>query len=157
MLSVHSVVGVVHMCCAAGRTERGRREKDPACVRATALPSSPPRPSNVILMHENRLLCVRTEKRRRRETCRTREKDSDRETLYKNETGRVGRCSCCRRRCHPLTTVLVLHVFERAHCWCCGGGEQGSTQQITRWSWRDVAGGGDYVHCVYVCERALFS
>jgi len=80
--------------------------------------------------------------------------------LYKNQTGRVGRCSCCRRRCHPLTTVVVLHVFERAQCFVVAGAGAGfdATNHAADVKGR---GGGDRVPrrcvCVCVCARALFS
>lgn len=83
-----------------------------------------------------------------------REKESDRETLYKNETGRVGRCSCCRR-CHPLTTVLVLHVFERAHCRCVGGGGAGFNATNHAVDVKGRSGGLLRSLCVYVRARSF--
>lgn len=132
-------------------------------LRRRSVPSRVASPvSNVIPMHENRLLCGRS-KRKKRERQRNDAWTSERDVLYtKTETGRVGRCSCCRRRCHPLTTVVGVACVQRpGPVFCCGGGGGRVRRNKSRGGREGTCGGGDRVPLarttVCVCSRALFS
>ncbi|CAH1710578.1 unnamed protein product [Aphis gossypii] len=166
------------MCCSPPRPcsytpERRRRrrgvvrEKDVRSrVRATAAVRPVPRRLARVERDSDArkqivVRTVETQEESERENGRVNER-AKRIILYtKTETGRVGRCSCCRR-CHPLTTVVGVACVQRpGPVFCCGGGGGRVRRNKSRGGREGTCGGGDRVPLarttVCVCARALFS